>query len=138
MSLLKAWNESITLGPWDKVFNVPSWTDALAQAGQDPDNIVISTANKIQGREYAFVFVWHPLAGRRDATACAGSGGGGHQALFPRCRMTKREFTYKLTAARRSKRTSLPAAVAREEGGRYCLTIRSALETRRQTGRRAL
>lgn len=42
---------------------------ALKQAGQNPDDVVISTANKIQGREYDFVFVWHPLAGRRDATA---------------------------------------------------------------------
>lgn len=42
---------------------------ALHSAGQDPDELVVSTANKIQGREYDFVFVWHPLAGRRDATA---------------------------------------------------------------------
>ena len=42
---------------------------ALSQAGQDPDAVVVSTANKIQGREYDVVVVWHPLAGRRDATA---------------------------------------------------------------------
>ena len=42
---------------------------ALAKAGQDPNKLVISTANKIQGREYDVVLVWHPLAGRRDATA---------------------------------------------------------------------
>ncbi len=42
---------------------------ALHQAGQDPEQIVVSTANKIQGREYDVVLVWHPLAGRRDATA---------------------------------------------------------------------
>lgn len=41
---------------------------ALAAAGQDPNELVISTANKIQGREYDVVLVWHPLAGRRDAT----------------------------------------------------------------------
>lgn len=41
---------------------------ALAQAGTNPDDIVVSTANKIQGREYDVVLVWHPLAGRRDAT----------------------------------------------------------------------
>jgi hypothetical protein len=41
---------------------------ALAKAGQDPDQLVVSTANKIQGREYDVVLVWHPLAGRRDAT----------------------------------------------------------------------
>jgi len=42
---------------------------ALSQLGVDPDSIVVSTANKVQGREYEVVFVWHPLAGRRDATA---------------------------------------------------------------------
>lgn len=41
---------------------------ALAQSGMDPDDVVVSTANKIQGREYDVVLVWHPLAGRRDAT----------------------------------------------------------------------
>lgn len=42
---------------------------ALAQRQLDPDRLFVSTANKIQGREYDVVFVWHPLAGRRDATA---------------------------------------------------------------------
>ena len=42
---------------------------ALAEAGVDPDSLVVSTANKVQGREYEVVLVWHPLAGRRDATA---------------------------------------------------------------------
>ena len=42
---------------------------ALRQAGVDPDSLVVSTANKVQGREYEVVLVWHPLAGRRDATA---------------------------------------------------------------------
>lgn len=42
---------------------------ALSQLDQDPDSLTVSTANKIQGREYDVVFVWHPLAGRRDATA---------------------------------------------------------------------
>lgn len=42
---------------------------ALASAGIDPDSVVVSTANKVQGREYEVVLVWHPLAGRRDATA---------------------------------------------------------------------
>lgn len=40
----------------------------LHALGTDPDQVVISTANKIQGREYDLVAVWHPLAGRRDAT----------------------------------------------------------------------
>lgn len=42
---------------------------ALHAAGLDPDDVVVSTANKVQGREYEVVVVWHPLAGRRDATA---------------------------------------------------------------------
>lgn len=42
---------------------------ALSEAGTDPDTLTVSTANKIQGREYDISFVWHPLAGRRDATA---------------------------------------------------------------------
>ena len=42
---------------------------ALSQIGIDPDSLVVSTANKVQGREYEVVLVWHPLAGRRDATA---------------------------------------------------------------------
>lgn len=41
---------------------------ALHEAGVE-DPIVVSTANKVQGREYDVVLVWHPLAGRRDATA---------------------------------------------------------------------
>ena len=40
----------------------------LAKRKVDPDGVIVSTANKIQGREYDVVFVWHPLAGRRDAT----------------------------------------------------------------------
>lgn len=42
---------------------------ALSQLGIRPDRLVISTANKVQGREYEIVLVWHPLAGRRDATS---------------------------------------------------------------------
>jgi hypothetical protein len=42
---------------------------ALTELGVDPDSLVVSTANKVQGREYQVVLVWHPLAGRRDATA---------------------------------------------------------------------
>lgn len=42
---------------------------ALSQLERNPDTLVVSTANKIQGREYDVVLVWHPLAGRRDATA---------------------------------------------------------------------
>lgn len=42
---------------------------ALNELGIDPDSLVVSTANRVQGREYDVVFVWHPLAGRRDATA---------------------------------------------------------------------
>jgi hypothetical protein len=31
--------------------------------------VVVDTANRVQGREFDVVLVWHPLAGRRDATA---------------------------------------------------------------------
>ena len=41
----------------------------LSSRGVNPDSVSVSTANRIQGREYDVVFVWHPLAGRRDATA---------------------------------------------------------------------
>lgn len=41
----------------------------LHALGVNPDLVVVSTANKIQGREYDLVAVWHPLAGRRDATS---------------------------------------------------------------------
>jgi hypothetical protein len=41
----------------------------LSSRSVDPDSVTVSTANRIQGREYDVVFVWHPLAGRRDATA---------------------------------------------------------------------
>lgn len=41
----------------------------LHSQGTDPDQVVVSTANKIQGREYDLVAVWHPLAGCRDASA---------------------------------------------------------------------
>ena len=33
-----------------------------------PD-VVVDTANRLQGREFDVVVVWHPLAGRQDATA---------------------------------------------------------------------
>jgi hypothetical protein len=41
---------------------------ALNEVGVDPDEVIVSTANRIQGREYDVTLVWHPLAGRRDAT----------------------------------------------------------------------
>ncbi len=31
--------------------------------------VVVDTANRLQGREFAVTVVWHPLSGRRDATA---------------------------------------------------------------------
>jgi hypothetical protein len=35
-----------------------------------PDTaITVDTANRLQGREYDVTIVWHPLSGRRDATA---------------------------------------------------------------------
>ncbi|GLZ28081.1 helicase [Lentzea sp. NBRC 105346] len=41
---------------------------AMNEAGIDP-GITVDTANAIQGREFAVVAVWHPLAGRRDASS---------------------------------------------------------------------
>jgi AAA domain len=35
----------------------------------DLGEVVVDTANRLQGREFDVVLVWHPLAGRRDATA---------------------------------------------------------------------
>jgi hypothetical protein len=33
------------------------------------DDVVVDTANRLQGREFDVVVVWHPLAGRSDASA---------------------------------------------------------------------
>ncbi|SDH28532.1 Part of AAA domain-containing protein [Sinosporangium album] len=41
---------------------------AVRQAGV-PDGVTVDTANRLQGREYDVTIVWHPLSGRRDATA---------------------------------------------------------------------
>jgi hypothetical protein len=42
-------------------------TLALQQRGLG-DHVVVDTANRLQGREFDVVLVWHPLAGRTDAT----------------------------------------------------------------------
>jgi energy-coupling factor transporter ATP-binding protein EcfA2 len=34
-----------------------------------PGSIVVDTANKLQGRQFEVVIAWHPLSGRRDASA---------------------------------------------------------------------
>ncbi len=47
---------------------------ALAAAGV-PAGVTVATANRIQGREYAVTFVWHPLAGRRDNSPFHGDPG---------------------------------------------------------------
>ncbi|MBG0717742.1 AAA family ATPase [Microbacterium sp. 2C] len=39
-----------------------------AELGLPLDSVVVDTANRLQGREFAVVIVWHPLSGRRDAT----------------------------------------------------------------------
>jgi len=41
---------------------------ALEDAGLAGSGVTVSTANRIQGREFAVVMVWHPLAGRLDAS----------------------------------------------------------------------
>jgi superfamily I DNA and/or RNA helicase len=40
---------------------------ALRQAGVT--GVTVDTANSLQGREFDVTIVWHPLSGRRDATA---------------------------------------------------------------------
>jgi hypothetical protein len=64
--LLAAHRVAVVAAHNDQVFAVRYELDQL---GIDPDSVVVSTANKIQGREYDVTLVWHPLAGRRDATA---------------------------------------------------------------------
>lgn len=39
-----------------------------SELGLQPGAVVVDTANRLQGREFAVVIVWHPLSGRRDAT----------------------------------------------------------------------
>lgn len=43
--------------------------DVLMQRGLPPGSVVVDTANRLQGRQFQLVVVWHPLSGRRDATA---------------------------------------------------------------------
>jgi hypothetical protein len=40
-----------------------------AALGPQLGGITVDTANRLQGREFDVVIVWHPLSGRRDATA---------------------------------------------------------------------
>ena len=42
--------------------------DARAKTGLPVDDVVVDTANVLQGREFEIVVVWHPLSGRRDAS----------------------------------------------------------------------
>ncbi|GAA2374652.1 AAA family ATPase [Dactylosporangium salmoneum] len=42
---------------------------AVRQYLPDDAGITVDTANRLQGREYDVTIVWHPLSGRRDATA---------------------------------------------------------------------
>ncbi|MGY5892417.1 AAA domain-containing protein [Blastococcus deserti] len=41
----------------------------LTGLGLEPDAVAVDTANRLQGREFEIVFAWHPMSGRRDATA---------------------------------------------------------------------
>ena len=43
--------------------------EALDRLGPAFGEVVVDTANRIQGREFDVVFAWHPLSGRVDATA---------------------------------------------------------------------
>jgi hypothetical protein len=42
--------------------------DARTRTGVPVDDVVVDTANVLQGREFEIVVVWHPLSGRRDAS----------------------------------------------------------------------
>ncbi|GIH28949.1 helicase [Acrocarpospora phusangensis] len=42
---------------------------AAVRAAGPPPGVTVDTANRLQGREYDVTIVWHPLSGRRDATA---------------------------------------------------------------------
>jgi hypothetical protein len=42
---------------------------ALEDAELPAGAVTVSTANRIQGREFALTLVWHPLAGRINASA---------------------------------------------------------------------
>ncbi|BCJ37060.1 helicase [Actinocatenispora thailandica] len=44
-------------------------TAALAERGIAPGTVTVDTANRLQGRQYELVVAWHPLSGRRDASA---------------------------------------------------------------------
>jgi AAA domain len=44
-------------------------TAVRAALGPGLAGITVDTANRLQGREFDAVIVWHPLSGRRDATA---------------------------------------------------------------------
>ncbi|MEU8661455.1 AAA domain-containing protein [Actinoplanes philippinensis] len=41
----------------------------IATLGEAPGAVHVDTANRLQGREFEVVIAWHPLSGRRDATA---------------------------------------------------------------------
>lgn len=43
--------------------------EALARLGPELANVVVDTANRLQGREFDVLFAWHPLSGRVDASA---------------------------------------------------------------------
>jgi hypothetical protein len=42
--------------------------NARMRTGLPVDEVVVNTANVLQGREFEIVVVWHPLSGRRDAS----------------------------------------------------------------------
>jgi hypothetical protein len=42
---------------------------AVASLGVPPGAVTVDTANRLQGRQYEVTVAWHPLSGRRDASA---------------------------------------------------------------------
>jgi hypothetical protein len=54
----------------DQRARVAAAVDAVcAEHGLPAGSVVVDTANRLQGRQYELVIAWHPLSGRRDASA---------------------------------------------------------------------
>jgi hypothetical protein len=43
--------------------------ERLRRLGLAPGGVAVDTANRLQGREFEITIAWHPLSGRRDASA---------------------------------------------------------------------
>lgn len=43
-------------------------SEVCVELGHAPDRVTVDTANRLQGREFDVMVVWHPLSGRRDTS----------------------------------------------------------------------